>query len=153
MDDGRDAKVKVGYPPVHKVEDVCTKTAVELSFDSLRVCVRGELLAGVLSDQKQCVVLGVGDPEFVSTQRADLFCGGVWVDKEGFGCAARIQVLQGYTEEVCLDVQGGLRSGVIPESRPQTALNAGRCAGGATGGECSWPRSSAPGLLAPPGSS
>lgn len=47
----------------------------------------------------------------------------------------------------------GFRSGVIPESRPQLALNAGQCAGGATGEECSWPRSSAPGLPAPPGSS
>lgn len=39
---------------------------MELGFDSLRVCVRGELLARVLGDQKQGVVLGVGDLEFVS---------------------------------------------------------------------------------------
>lgn len=65
MYDGRDTEVKVRHLPVQKVEDLCTGPAVELSFDSLRVCVRGELLAGVLCDQKQCVVLRVGDLELV----------------------------------------------------------------------------------------
>lgn len=42
---------------------------------------------------------------------------------------------------------------MIPGSRPQTALNAEWYAGGATGAECSGPRSSEPGRPAPPGSS
>lgn len=82
------------------MEDLCTGPAVELGFDSLRVCVRSELLARVLSDQKQRVALGVGDLEFVSAEGADLFCGGVSVDEQGFGCAACVQVLQCYTEKV-----------------------------------------------------
>lgn len=67
MDDGRDTEVKVRHLPVDKMEDMCSGPAVELGFDSLRVCVWGELLAGVLSDQKQCVVLRVGNLEFEST--------------------------------------------------------------------------------------
>lgn len=53
------AEVKVGYPPVDKMEDVCAWSTVELSFDFLRVCVRGELLASVLCHKKQRIVLGV----------------------------------------------------------------------------------------------
>lgn len=65
---GRDTEVKVRHSPVDKVEDLCSGPAVELGFDSLRVCVRGELLAGVLSDKKQCVGVGVRDFEFVSAE-------------------------------------------------------------------------------------
>ena len=68
LHDGRDTEVKVWHPPVDKVKDLCLGPAVELSFDALRVCVWGQLLAGVLSDQKQCVVLRVGDLEFVSAE-------------------------------------------------------------------------------------
>lgn len=68
MHDGRDTEVKVSYPPVDKVEDVCKGPAVELGFDPLRVCVRGELLTGVLSDQKQCVGVRVRDLELVSAE-------------------------------------------------------------------------------------
>lgn len=93
-------EVKVRHPPVKKVEDVCTGPAVELSFDSLRVCVRGELLAGVLSDQKQCVVLRVGDLELVGADWADFLCCCVRVDDQGFGRAASVHFLQGYTEIV-----------------------------------------------------
>lgn len=63
--DGGDTDVKVRHLPVQKVEDLCTGPAVELGFYSLRVCVRGELLAGVLGDQKQCVVFRVRDLELV----------------------------------------------------------------------------------------
>ncbi len=66
--DGRNTEVKVGHLPVDKMEDLRMGSAVELSFDSLRVRVRGELLAGVLSDQKQCIVLGIGDFELVSAE-------------------------------------------------------------------------------------
>lgn len=41
---------------------------MELGFDSLRVRVRGELLARVLRDQKHGVVLRVVDLEFVSAK-------------------------------------------------------------------------------------
>lgn len=68
LHDGRDAEVEVRHSPVDKVEDLCTGPAVELGFDSLRVCVRSELLAGVLSDQKQCIVLRVREAEFVSAE-------------------------------------------------------------------------------------
>lgn len=68
MHDGRDAEVKVRHLPVEKVEDLRVRAAVELGFDSLRVCVRGELLAGVLSHQKQRIVLGVGNLELVSAE-------------------------------------------------------------------------------------
>lgn len=68
MHDGRDAEVQVRHPPVEEVEGLHEGPAVELGFDSLRVCVRGELLAGVLSDQKQSVVLGVGDLELIRTE-------------------------------------------------------------------------------------
>lgn len=61
-------EIKVRDPPVDEVEGLCKGPTVELGFDALRVCVRGQLLAGVLSDQKQCVVLGVGDLEFVSAE-------------------------------------------------------------------------------------
>lgn len=98
--DGGDAEVKIRHPPVDKMEDLCAGPAVKLCFDSLRVCVRGELLAGVLSDQKQCIVLRVGDLEFVSAEWADLLCGCVRVDDQGFGRAARVYFLQGYTEIV-----------------------------------------------------
>lgn len=49
-------EVTVGRPPVEKVEGVRFWAHVELSFDSLRVCVGGKLLACLLSDQKQCIV-------------------------------------------------------------------------------------------------
>lgn len=52
-----------------------------------------------------------------------------------------------------LDVRGGVRSGVIPGSRPRSATNAEWCADGATGGGCLWLQSSARGLPAPPESS
>lgn len=68
LHDSRDTEVKVRHRPVDKVEDLCTGPAVELGFDALRVCVRGQLLGGVLSDQKQCIVLRVGDLEFVSAE-------------------------------------------------------------------------------------
>lgn len=66
VDDGGDTEVKVRHSPVEKMEDVRSGPAVELGFDSLRVRVRGELLASVLGDQEQSVVLGVGNLEFVS---------------------------------------------------------------------------------------
>lgn len=100
MHDGRDTEVKVRHPPVDKMEDLYTRPTVELGFDSLRVCVRGELLAGVLSDQKQCVVLRVRNLEFESAERAGLFCGGVRVDDHRFGRAACVHFLQGYAEIV-----------------------------------------------------
>lgn len=53
----------------------------------------------------------------------------------------------------CLNVQGGFRSGSIPESRPRSAWSAGRFGGCATGAACSGPQSSGPGRPAPPGSS
>lgn len=59
----------------------------------------------------------------------------------------------GSAQTHCLDAHGAFRSGAIPESHSQTALNAGRCDAGATGAECSLPRSSAPWLPAPPESS
>lgn len=68
LHDGRDAEVKVRHPPVEEVEDLRKGPAVELGFDSLRVRVRGELLPGVLGDQEQRVVLGVGDLELVSAE-------------------------------------------------------------------------------------
>lgn len=153
LHDSRNTEVEVGHPPVEKVEDVCTGLAVELGFDALRVCVRGQLLAGVFCDQKQCVVLRVSDFELVCAEGADLLRGGIRVDEQGFGRAAYAHFLKGYTEIVCLDVQGGLRSGVIPGSRPLSALSAEQCVADATGTECSWPRRSAPGRPAPPGSS
>lgn len=96
--DGRDTEVKVRHLPVNKVEDLRMGSAVELSFDSLRVCVRSELLAGVLSDQKQCVILRVGDFEFVSAEWANLLCACVRVDNHGFGRAALVHFLQSHTE-------------------------------------------------------
>lgn len=85
---GRETEVKVWHLLVDKVEDVCEGPAVELGFDSLWVCVGGELLAHVLSDQKQRVVLWVRDSELARTERADLLCGCVRVDVQCFGCAA-----------------------------------------------------------------
>lgn len=107
---GRQTEVKVGHLPVEKVEGLCKGPAVELGFDSLRVCVGRELLARVLSDQKQCVVLRVGDLELVSAERADLLCGCVRVDDQGFGRAARVHFLQGYTEII---LQRETKSGVL----------------------------------------
>ncbi len=98
--DGRNTEVKVGHLPVDKMEDLHMGSAVELSFDSLRVRVRGELLAGVLSDQKQCIVLGIGDFELVSAEWADLLCGCVRVDKHGFGRAAHVHFLKSHTEVI-----------------------------------------------------
>lgn len=91
--DGRDKEVKVRYPPVDKVEGVCTGPTVELCFDSLRVCVRGELLAGALNDQEQCVGVRVRDLELVGAERADLLGGGVRMDPQGFGRAAGVYFL------------------------------------------------------------
>lgn len=67
--------------------------------------------------------------------------------------AEKVQIQIGINWTHCLDVQGGLRSGEVPESRPQRGRSAATFAGGATGAACSWPRSSEPGLPAPPGSS
>lgn len=55
------AEVEVGDLPVEKVKGVCSGPAVELSFDSLGVCVGSELLPHLLSDQKQCVLLRLLD--------------------------------------------------------------------------------------------
>lgn len=79
--DSRNTEVEVGHPPVKKVEDVCTGLPVELSFDALRVCVWGQLLAGIFCDQKQGVVLRVRDFELVRAEGADFLCGGIRVDK------------------------------------------------------------------------
>lgn len=54
--------------------------AVYLCFDSLGVCVRGKLLTGCLSDEKEGVVLGVMNFELVGAERAYFFGGGVRVD-------------------------------------------------------------------------
>lgn len=127
LHDGRDTEVKVRHLPIHKVEDLCARPAVELSFDSLRVCVWGQLLAGVLSDQKQCIVFRVGDLKFVSAEWADLFCGGVRVDDQGFGRAACIHFLQGYTEIV---LQRETKSPVLKFGRTDRNLrNEGSVAG------------------------
>lgn len=213
MPDG-DAEVQVGHLPVDEVEDVRERPAVQLGFDPLGVRVRGELLARVVGDQEQGVILRVGDLELVGAEGADLLGGGVRVHLQGLGGAARAQLLQGNAKEVlqddnrtrpglelvlvrpndtcssstggrrpprawssdpvsksseasfmhgsvqtgttpthCLDVQGGLSSGEVPGSRPQTAPSAAWSAGGATGAGCSGPRSSEPGPPAPPGSS
>lgn len=74
--------------------------AVQLGFDSLRVRVGAELLAGFLGNQKQRVVLSVGDLELVGAERADLFCGGVRVDHQRFGRAAQARLLQRHPEIV-----------------------------------------------------
>lgn len=101
MQDGGDTEAEV---PVDKVEVVSPRPAVELGFDPLRVGVRGQLLAGVRGDQKQCEGVRVRDVKLVSAQSAHLLGGGVRVDDEGFGRAARVHFLQGYTEKV---LQGG----------------------------------------------
>lgn len=88
MRDGRDAEVQVGHLPVDEVEDVRERPAVQLGFDPLGVRVRGELLARVVGDQEQGVVLRVGDLELVGAEGADLLGGGVRVHLQGFGGAA-----------------------------------------------------------------
>lgn len=100
MHDCGDTEVQVGHFPVEKVEDLCSRPAVELSFDPLGVSVRGELLTRLLCDQKQCIVLGVRDLELVGTKRADLLCGRVRVYDQGFSRAAGVPFLQGHTEIV-----------------------------------------------------
>lgn len=62
------------------MEGVRQRAAVELGFDPLGMRVQSQLLAGVLGDQEQRVVLRVGDLEFVSAQGADFLCGGVRVN-------------------------------------------------------------------------
>ncbi|TNN77892.1 hypothetical protein EYF80_011949 [Liparis tanakae] len=47
----------------HKAEDLGPGPAVELGFDPLRVCVRGQLLDTVLGDQKQCEGVRIRDLE------------------------------------------------------------------------------------------
>lgn len=105
-----ETEVKAGHLPVEKVEGLCKRPAVELGFDSLRVRVRCQLLARVLCDQKQCIVLGVGDLELVSAEWADLLCGCVRVNDQSFGRAACAHLLQGYTEIV---LQRDTKSGVL----------------------------------------
>ena len=69
---------------------------MDLCFDSLRVRVWRQLLARFLGDQKQGMVFGVGNLELVGAKRADFFCGGVRVNLQGLGGAARIYFLQGH---------------------------------------------------------
>lgn len=92
--------MKVRHLLVEEVKGVCEGPAVELGFDPLRVCVWGELLARVLSHQKQGVVLGVRDSKLVSAEQADLLGSRVRVNDQRFGRAARVGLLQGYTEVV-----------------------------------------------------
>lgn len=73
---------------------------MELGFDALGVRVGRQLLAGVLCDQEQCVVLRVRDSELVGAEGADLLRGGVRVDQQGFGRAAYARFLKGYTQIV-----------------------------------------------------
>lgn len=80
--------MKVRHLLVEEVKGVCEGPAVELGFDPLRVCVWGELLARVLSHQKQGVVLGVGDSKLVSAEQADLLGSRVRVNDQRFGRAA-----------------------------------------------------------------
>lgn len=94
------AEVQVGHPPVDEVEDVRERPAVQLGFDPLGVRVRSQLLARVLGDQEQGVVLRVGDLELVGAEGADLLGGGIGVHLQGFGRAARAGLLQGDAEEV-----------------------------------------------------
>lgn len=96
----RQTEMKVRHLLVEKVEGVCEGPAVELGFDSLRVCVWGELLARVLRHQKQCIVLRVRDSKLVSAEQADLLSSRVRVNDQRFGRAARVGLLQGYTKVV-----------------------------------------------------
>lgn len=73
-------QVKVGHSAVDKMEWLRVWVAVYLRFDSLGVCVRGKLLTGCLSDEKEGVVLGVMNFELVGAERAYFFGGGVRVD-------------------------------------------------------------------------
>lgn len=88
LHDGRHTEVKVRHPPVDEVEGLSSGSAQQLTLDALRVRVRSQLLARVLGNQEQCVVLRVGDLEFVGAERAHLLRGGVRVDDQGFGRAA-----------------------------------------------------------------
>lgn len=73
-----------------EVEWCCLGSAVELGFDLLGVCVRGELLAGTLRQQKEGVVLRVGNFELFSADLTDFICGGVRAHHQCFGCAAAV---------------------------------------------------------------
>lgn len=84
----RDAEVQVLHPPVDEVKDMRVRPAVQLRFDLLGVRVRSELLARVLGDKEQAVVLGVRDFELVGAEGGDLLHRGVRIDLKGFSRAA-----------------------------------------------------------------
>lgn len=65
---GWDAEVQVGHPPVDEMEGLNARAAVDLSFDSLRVRVRRQLLARLLGDQKEGVVFRIEDFELVGAE-------------------------------------------------------------------------------------
>lgn len=82
------------------MEDERERPAVQLGFDPLGVRVGGQLLAGVLGDQEQGVVLRVRGLELAGAEGADLLGGGVGVHLQGLGCAARARLLQRHAQEV-----------------------------------------------------
>ena len=88
------------YSPVGEVEGLRPGTAVDLRFDPLGVGVGGQLLTGVPGEQEEGVVLGVGHLELVSAERADLLGGGVRLDQQGLGGAARVRLLEGDAEVI-----------------------------------------------------
>lgn len=91
------AEVKVGDLTVKEVKGGCSGPAVEVSFDLLGMCVGSELLPHPLSDQEQCVLFRLLDLQLLSAEGANLFCGCVRTDEQGFGCAAAVH-LQGHVE-------------------------------------------------------
>lgn len=100
------AEVKVSrYFPVGEMEGLRARAAVYLRLDSLGMGVRGQLLTGVPGEQEKGIVLGVGHLEFVRAERADFFRGGIGVNEQGFGRAARAHSLESDAEIIGL--QGG----------------------------------------------
>lgn len=95
-----------GRAAVDKVEGVHLWPAVKLRLDLLRVCVRGQLLAGTPHHQEQAVFFGLRHPELGGAHLTDLVHGGVRPHLQGLGCATTVQLVQRHPQVVLRKTDG-----------------------------------------------
>lgn len=93
-------QVEVRHPPVHKVERLGLRPAVDLCLDALGEGVWGQLLAALPDEQEQGVALRVLHTELLGAYHAHLLGGGVGGNQQGLGRAAAVLLLQGHAEVV-----------------------------------------------------
>lgn len=88
------SEVEVLDPAVDEVKWLNLWATVQLCFDLLWVCVRGQLLCALLGQQEQGMAVRVMHLKLFSTQLTYLLCGGVWPHLQSFSCTPTVCFLK-----------------------------------------------------------